>query len=70
MGDPFADIALDLVFPKGSPMFILNGKRLQLLHPLDRDSSNLSHIVFQVSGGVPAQGPPLSSLLETHFLWY
>lgn len=48
VGDPFSDIALDLVFPKGSPMFILNGKRLQLLHPLDRDSSNLSHIVFQL----------------------
>ncbi|XP_026273024.1 cadherin-99C [Frankliniella occidentalis] len=48
VGDPFSDIALDLVFPKGSPMFILNGKRLQLLHPLDRDQANLSHIVFQL----------------------
>lgn len=48
VGDPFSDIALDLVFPKGYPMFILNGKRLQLLQSLDRDQSNLSHIVFQL----------------------
>uniref|UniRef100_A0A1A9VR35 Cadherin domain-containing protein n=1 Tax=Glossina austeni TaxID=7395 RepID=A0A1A9VR35_GLOAU len=48
-GDPFTGIALDLVFPKGQPIFLLNGKRLQLLQPLDRDEENLSHIVFQVS---------------------
>ncbi|KAL9892419.1 cadherin 99C isoform 2-T4 [Glossina fuscipes fuscipes] len=48
-GDPFTEIALDLVFPKGQPIFLLNGKRLQLLQPLDRDEENLSHIVFQVS---------------------
>ena len=48
-GDPFTEIALDLVFPKGNPIFLLNGKKLQLLQPLDRDEENLSHIVFQVS---------------------
>lgn len=47
-GDPFTEIALDLVFPKGNPIFLLNGKKLQLLQPLDRDEENLSHIVFQV----------------------
>lgn len=48
-GDPFSDITLDLVFPKGKPVFILNGKKLQLLSTLDRDQDNLSHIVFQVN---------------------
>lgn len=47
-GNPFVDIALDLVFTKGHPVFILNGKKLQLVSPLDRDKDNLSHIVFQV----------------------
>lgn len=47
-GDPNTEIALELVFPKGNPMFILNEKKLQLLQPLDRDEENLSHIVFQV----------------------
>jgi hypothetical protein len=48
-GDPYSEIALELVFPKGNPIFLLNGKTLQLLQPLDRDEENLSHIVFQVS---------------------
>ncbi|XP_017487565.1 PREDICTED: cadherin-related family member 1-like, partial [Rhagoletis zephyria] len=48
-GDPYTEIALDLVFPKGNPTFLLEGKKLQLLQPLDRDEENLSHIVFQVS---------------------
>lgn len=48
-GDPYTEIALELVFPKGNPIFLLNGKTLQLLQPLDRDEENLSHIVFQVS---------------------
>lgn len=47
-GDPYTEIALELVFPKGNPIFLLNGKTLQLLQPLDRDEENLSHIVFQV----------------------
>lgn len=47
-GDPLSDIALELVFPKGKPIFMLSGKSLQLLQPLDRDEENLSHIVFQV----------------------
>lgn len=48
MGDPFTEIVLDLVFPKGRTLFILNGKKLQLLEPLDRDAENISHVVFQV----------------------
>ncbi|XP_067617617.1 cadherin-99C [Eurosta solidaginis] len=48
-GDPYTEIALNLVFPKGNPKFLLDGKKLQLLQPMDRDEENLSHIVFQVS---------------------
>ncbi|XP_018578210.1 cadherin-99C [Anoplophora glabripennis] len=47
-GEPNVDIFLDLSFPKGPPIFFLNGKKLQLLSPLDRDEENLSHIVFQL----------------------
>lgn len=49
-GDPTDDITLELVFPKGKPTFLLDGKSLRLIHPLDRDEENLSHIVFQVGG--------------------
>lgn len=52
-GDPYEEIALELIFPKGKPIFLLNGKMLQLLQPLDRDEENLSHIVFQVSACIP-----------------
>lgn len=48
IGDPFTEISLELVFPKGNPIFLLNGKSLQLLQPLDRDEDNISHIVFHV----------------------
>lgn len=48
-GDPDEEIALDLIFPKGKPTFTLVGKSLQLIHPLDRDEENLSHIVFQIT---------------------
>ncbi|GLH14863.1 Uncharacterized protein GBIM_19164, partial [Gryllus bimaculatus] len=48
VGDPFTEVALDLTFPRGAPLFLLNGKRLQLLRPLDRDADNLSHLVFQL----------------------
>nr|CAD7426012.1 unnamed protein product [Timema monikensis] len=54
VGDPFSEIVLELVFPKGLPLFILNGKKLQLLKPLDRDEENLSHIVFQLTCTVVA----------------
>lgn len=47
-GIPNVDIFLDLVFPKGPPLFFLNDKKLQLLAPLDRDGESLSHIVFQL----------------------
>ncbi|XP_073993428.1 cadherin 99C isoform X1 [Rhodnius prolixus] len=53
-GDPFSDISLDLIFPKGKPIFILNGKKLQLLQPLDRDKENLSHIVLQLTCTIKA----------------
>ncbi|XP_047001442.1 cadherin-99C [Schistocerca americana] len=56
VGDPFSDVALELVFPRLEPIFILNGKRLQLLRPLDRDRDNLSHIVFQLTCTVRATG--------------
>ncbi|XP_020300052.1 cadherin-99C isoform X2 [Pseudomyrmex gracilis] len=39
---------LELIF-QGKPLFKLNGKKLQLLEPLDRDDANLSHRVFQLS---------------------
>ncbi|XP_014256144.1 cadherin-99C isoform X2 [Cimex lectularius] len=55
-GDPFADIHLDLIFPKKKQMFILNGKKLQLLRPLDRDKDNLSHTVFQLTCTVRTTG--------------
>ncbi len=49
VGDPYTEISLNLIFPKGNPLFTLKGKRLELIAPLDRDAENLSHIVFQVS---------------------
>lgn len=48
-GDPYTEIALELIFAKENPIFLLNGKMLQLLKPLDRDQDNISHIVFQVN---------------------
>lgn len=48
-GDPFTEIALELNFPRGNQIFLLNGKSLQLISPLDRDAENLSHIIFQVN---------------------
>ncbi|XP_044262144.1 cadherin-99C [Tribolium madens] len=48
VGEPNVDIFLDLAFPKGPALFFLNGKKLQLLAPLDRDENSLSHIVFQL----------------------
>ncbi|KAF5300091.1 hypothetical protein FQA39_LY11283 [Lamprigera yunnana] len=53
-GEPNVDVFLDLLFPKGSPIFFLNGKKLQLLSPLDRDEDSLSHIVFQLTCTVKA----------------
>lgn len=57
IGDPFKDIVLDLIFQKGPALFLLNGKKLQLLQPLDRDKDNLSHILFSVS---------IQSILKLH----
>lgn len=47
-GDPYNETTLELIFPGRQPRFKLNGKKLQLLDPLDRDDENLSHVVFQV----------------------
>lgn len=49
VGEPDVDVLLSTVFPKGPTVFQLDGKRLQLLQPLDRDADNLSHMVFQVT---------------------
>lgn len=66
IGDPFSEVALDLIFSSRKPVFILNGKRLQLLEPLDRDKDNLSHIVFQVSQGKRLEYPaPKENLRAT-----
>lgn len=48
-GDVEDEITLGLIFADGNPIFKLNGKFLQLVHPLDRDKENLSHIAFHVS---------------------
>ncbi|XP_068623596.1 cadherin-99C [Battus philenor] len=48
VGEPEVDVILTTVFPKGPTLFQLDGKRLQLLEPLDRDADNLSHMVFQL----------------------
>ncbi|XP_037302601.1 LOW QUALITY PROTEIN: cadherin-99C-like, partial [Manduca sexta] len=48
VGEPDVDVILSTVFPKGPTLFQLDGKRLQLLQPLDRDADNLSHMVFQL----------------------
>lgn len=49
-GDVEDEITLGLNFPEGNNnLFKLNGKLLQLVHPLDRDKENLSHIQFTVS---------------------
>jgi len=48
VGDPESQIQLDAVFPQNRQLFRLDGKRLRLLQPIDRDSANVSHVVFQV----------------------
>lgn len=48
-GEPNKDIILELGYPKIEPVFELEGKRLKLLKPLDRDKDNLSHLIFQVN---------------------
>jgi protocadherin-15 len=47
-GDPYNETMLELIFPGRAPLFRLEGKKLRLLEPLDRDDENLSHVVFQV----------------------
>ncbi|KAG5889476.1 hypothetical protein JTB14_026489 [Gonioctena quinquepunctata] len=53
-GEPNVDIFLDLNFVNGAQIFFLNGKKLQLLAPLDRDEENMSHIVFQLTCTIKA----------------
>ena len=43
------DIELELLFPSGYSIFTLQDKSIHLTEPLDRDESDLSSIVFQVS---------------------
>ena len=49
MGEVGRDINLELVFPTGYTIFSLQDKSLHLTEPLDRDESDLSSIVFQVT---------------------
>ena len=48
-GNVGSDIELELVFPSGYSIFRLQDKSIHLTEPLDRDQSDLSSIVFQVS---------------------
>ncbi|XP_012288920.1 cadherin-99C [Orussus abietinus] len=48
-GDPRNETTLELIFPGRRPLFRLEGKKLRLLEPLDRDAENLSHVVFQLT---------------------
>ncbi|XP_053595607.1 cadherin-99C isoform X1 [Microplitis demolitor] len=48
-GNPYNETTLELIFPGKAPLFALNGKKLRLLKQLDRDSENLSHVVFQLA---------------------
>ncbi len=50
-GFPGDDIRLELFYPESKQFeshFALDGKRLKLLKPLDRDEGDLSSIMFQV----------------------
>ena len=50
-GEPGADIELKINYPPEeieSRSFVLDGKRLRLTKPLDRDAKDLASIVFQV----------------------
>lgn len=47
-GDPWNETILELSSTGRQPLFTLEGKRLRLIRPLDRDEENLSHVVFQV----------------------
>ena len=49
LGEVGRDINLELVFPTGYTIFTLQDKSLHLTEPLDRDESDLSSIVFQVT---------------------
>ena len=64
-GDPYNETMLELIFPgKEIPLFKLNGKKLQLLEPLDRDDENLSHVVFQVRNFIWQDYKNLSDLFN------
>lgn len=63
------EITLGLNFAEGNNnLFKLNGKLLQLVHPLDRDKENLSHIQFTVSfAGGPAAGDQVEQVNSQFF---
>ncbi|XP_014216092.1 cadherin-99C [Copidosoma floridanum] len=54
IGDPTNETILELNLTGRQPLFTLDGKRLRLLRPLDRDEDNLSHVFFQLSCTVRA----------------
>ncbi|KAF7995558.1 hypothetical protein HCN44_006665 [Aphidius gifuensis] len=49
VGNPYNETTLDLTFPNRIKIFTLDGKKLKLIKPLDRDKENLSHLVFQLA---------------------
>ncbi|KAG8040868.1 hypothetical protein G9C98_001856 [Cotesia typhae] len=48
-GNPYNETTLEVIFPGKAPLFALDGKKLRLLKQLDRDTENLSHVVFQLT---------------------
>ncbi|KAH0560925.1 Cadherin-99C [Cotesia glomerata] len=53
-GNPYNETTLEVIFPGKAPLFALDGKKLRLLKQLDRDTENLSHVVFQLACTVKA----------------
>lgn len=49
IGDPRNETILELTSTGKQALFKLDGKKLRLIRPLDRDPDNLSHVTFQVS---------------------
>ncbi|EFN75378.1 Protocadherin beta-9 [Harpegnathos saltator] len=55
-GDPYNETMLELNFTGRQPFFKLNGKKMQLIQPLDRDDENLSHTLIQLICTVRSTG--------------
>ncbi|XP_014233945.1 cadherin-99C isoform X2 [Trichogramma pretiosum] len=56
IGDPRNETILELISTGRQPLFRLEGKKLRLLRPLDRDEENRSHVFFQLNCTVRATG--------------